>query len=136
MSLILDSSATLAWILIDENLAHIDKIFDHITVKGCLVPSLWHVEVANALTVAVRRRRILRLERDEALKDLSFFNIRSAQETERHAWSATISIANRLNLTIYDAAYLELAERARLPLATLDQELVRAAKKLGVTILI
>jgi predicted nucleic acid-binding protein len=83
--------------------------------------------VLNGLQVAVRRGRIDIAYRDASLVDLRSLVITIDRGTNRHAWSATLRLCDRFGLTSYDAAYLELALRRRLPLATLDAELVRAA---------
>ncbi len=135
MSLVLDSSATLAWIYGDETTDAIRAIFDQVADAGAFVPSLWRLEVGNSLTVAVRRGRIDADFRRAALDDLALLEIVVDQSTDSHAWTEALSLADRFGLTLYDAAYLELARRRRLPLATLDAALVRAATPLGVGVL-
>lgn len=93
-----------------------------------MVPTLWRLEVLNGLQVAVRRGRINIAYRDASLTDLSSLVITIDPGTNHRAWSATLQLCDRFGLTPYDAAYLELAQRRRLPLATLDGELVRAAQ--------
>jgi predicted nucleic acid-binding protein len=134
-SLILDSSATLAWIYGDETTDAIRRIFDAIADNGALVPSLWRLEVANSLTMAVRKRRIDPDFRRAALADLAILDISTDPQTDSHAWTDTLNLADQLHLTVYDAAYLELAQRRILPLATLDGELRTAATAIGVTVL-
>ena len=73
--------------------------------------------------------------RDNSLADLRQMQIEADLETDAHAWSATLRLAEKHELTLYDAAYLELAQRRRLPLATLDRELRRAADRIGVAVL-
>lgn len=135
MSLVLDSSATLAWIFGDESTPAIESIFDQIAERGAIVPALWMLEVANSLTVAVRCERISPQERNDALADLSALEISIDPETEQHAWKATLQLAELHGLTIYDAVYLELAQRKRLPLVTLDRALLSAAGAAGVDVL-
>ena len=135
MNLILDSSATLAWIYGDETTAAIRGVFDAIADNGAVVPALWRLEVANSLTMAVRRRRIDPDFRRAALADLALLDITTDQQTDSYAWTDTLNLADHFRLTVYDAAYLELARRRALPLATLDQELRTAAMAIGVTVL-
>jgi len=132
MTLVLDSSATLAWLHNDERSPAIEMLFDRIVDEGVVVPNLWHLEVANALTNAVRRQRVTKEFCDEALADLAQLDITIDPETDRHAWTASLRLADLHGLTVYDAAYLELAQRRRLPLATLDAALIRAASSSGV----
>lgn len=129
MSLVLDSSITLAWIYSDETTKAIREIESQVIREGAWVPSLWRLEVANILEMGVRRGRHDAAFRDETLTDLALLPIDTDPETERHAWDATLRLAALHRLTVYDAAYLELARRRDLPLATLDRELRTAAKK-------
>lgn len=135
MSLVLDSSVTLSWLYSDELTPATQQVFDRVVTDGAWTPSLWRLEVANSLQSAVRRRRISVEFRDAALTDLALLNITIDPDTDTFAWSATLRLAERCGLTLYDAAYLELAQRIELPLATLDQELRNAAGELGVTLL-
>ena len=135
MSLVLDSSATLAWIYSDETTEAIRRLFDAVADNGAIVPALWRLEVANSLTVAVRRRRIDADFRRAALADLALLDITTDPHTDSLAWGETLNLADRFRLTVYDAAYLELAQRRTLPLATLDEELCAAAAALGVRVL-
>jgi predicted nucleic acid-binding protein len=131
MSLVLDSSATLAWIYGDETTDAIRSVFDQVADQGAVVPGLWRLEVVNSLTMAVRRSRIDADFRRAALADLALLDITTDQHTNSHAWAETLHLADRYRLTLYDAAYLELAQRRKLPLATLDQELRAAAQAAG-----
>lgn len=130
-SLVLDSSITLAWIYSDETTEAIRRLFDTVAEDGAVVPQLWRLEVANSLTVAVRRNRIDADFRRAALADLALLNIRIDPDTDTHAWTKTLDLADCFRLTVYDAAYLELAQRRTLPLATLDEDLSAAAAALG-----
>jgi predicted nucleic acid-binding protein len=131
VSLVLDSSATLAWIYSEEMTDAIRAVFDQVADAGAVVPALWRLEVANSLTVAVRRNRIDVEFRRAALADLALLDIVTDQHTDSQAWAETLQLADRYRLTLYDAAYLELARRRKLPLATLDQELLVAAHATG-----
>jgi predicted nucleic acid-binding protein len=133
--LILDSSATLAWIYGDETTEAIRQVFDAVAEDGAVVPALWRLEVANSLTMAVQKRRINPNFRRAALADLALLDITTDQQTDSFAWTDTLNLADHFHLTVYDAAYLELARRRTLPLATLDQELRAAATAIGVTVL-
>jgi predicted nucleic acid-binding protein len=135
VSIVLDSSATLAWIYSDETTDAIRAVFDQVADAGAVVPALWRLEVANSLTVAVRRNRIDAEFRRAALADLALLDIATDQHTNGQAWTETLHLADRHRLTLYDAAYLELAQRRKLPLATLDQELRAAAQAAGVNAL-
>ena len=86
------------------------------------------LEVANALQMAVRRKRIDAAFRDESLADLGQLNIAADPDTDVFAWSTSLQLAQSHQLTVYDAAYLKLALRMALPLATLDQDLLNAGQ--------
>ena len=99
------------------------------------MPALWRLEVANSLTVAVRRGRIDAEFRQAALTDLALLDITTDPHTDACAWAATLRLADSFRLTLYDAAYLELAQRRTLPLATLDKDLCAATAALGLRLL-
>ena len=132
MSLVLDSSVALAWQMPDEESAPAQLLFERFLEQGAIVPGLWRLEVANALLVAERRGRLEPGFTQDALADFSALPFEVDEETDRHAWTATRRLAERFGLTVYDASYLELAQRSGLPLATLDQQLARAARECGV----
>ncbi len=135
MSLVLDSSVTLAWTYSDEITLAVQEVFDRVAAGSAIVPALWRLEVANALQMGVRRARLDAAERDATLADLATLDIRTDAETDTHAWSGTVRLAERFGLTVYDASYLELAQRRALPLASLDHELREAANACGVPLL-
>lgn len=112
------------------------QLFEQVAEAGAIVPSLWLLEVANALTQSIRRGRIAPEHRASFLKSLSELEITVDEHTSKHAWATTIQLADRFRLTVNDAAYLEVAQRRRLPLATLDSALVTAARAAGVQVLL
>ena len=135
MSLVLDSSVTLAWIYAEEATAAVTEVLGRVTQRGAWVPATWKLEVANVLEMNVRRGRHDAAFRDSALTDLGEMPIHVDGETGQHAWGATLQLAARHRLTVYDASYLELAQRRGLPLATLDRELRYAAQAEGLVLL-
>jgi len=135
VSLVVDSSIALAWIYAEETTEAVAAILTRVTERGAWVPGLWHLEVANVLEMGVRRRRHDAAFRDATLADLALLPIRVDPETCQQAWAATLRLAERHKLTLYDAAYLELAQRRGLPLSTLDTELCRAAQLEGLVVL-
>ena len=132
MSLVLDASMAMAWFLDEDQADAAQGVLDFVVGDSAVVPSLWRLEVANSLQYSVRRKRIDRLFADECLIQLSRLNILIDSETDEHAWGETRRLAIKHGLTVYDAAYLELAIRRGLPLASCDGELIAAAKKVGV----
>ncbi len=135
MTLVVDASLTLSWYFEDERTPAADALLDQVTNTGAVVPSLWRLETANGLQVAIRRKRIDVAFRDRALTHLTRLPITVDAETDAHAWTTTLQLADRFQLALYDAAYLELAQRRALPLATLDSALRPAADALGLTLL-
>lgn len=130
--LVLDCSIIAAWLLPGERNDEVDSILTRVTEIGALVPGVWRIEVLNALLTAERRKRIAAADRARGLAIVGQLPIEVDPETSDRAWTDIASVAARFRLTAYDAAYLELAHRAALPLATLDEDLRAAAVKLGV----
>ena len=95
MSLVLDSSVTLAWVFGDETTPAIRQVFEGIAERGAVVPGLWWLEVANSLTMAVRRKRIDATFRQAALSDLALLDITTDQQTVSMAWSETLNLADQ-----------------------------------------
>lgn len=133
--LILDSSVTLAWFVPDESSGATQKLLDRVVEHGAVVPQHWQIEVGNALLMAIRRRRIPARIRDEALAQLLRMQIEIDAETLSQAWHSSMGLADAYGLTLYDACYLELAQRRGLPLASLDKKLRTAGRKLGLSLL-
>jgi predicted nucleic acid-binding protein len=135
MSLVIDASVTLAWLYHDEKSEPIERVFEIVADTGGWVPAIWRLEVANGLQQGIRRRRIDADFRDKSLADLIDFEIITDSETDIAAWTDTLDLAERFKLTLYDACYLELAQRRALPLATLDGDLRTAGLALGLELL-
>lgn len=130
---VLDASVTIAAILIEERTAEARAIM-LTALNGVIVPALWHLEVGNILLRAQRRGGITGDECAGHLADLSTVPVTTDQQGSPHAWGATMDLARRHRLTLYDAAYLELAARLHIPLATFDTALARAATAEGVAV--
>jgi predicted nucleic acid-binding protein len=133
-SLVLDASITLALQLQDENKEGVDVIGEQIVLNGAIVPFHWPIEVANSLAMAARRKRITMAQRDEIVADLQDLQIEIDRESELSVWGSTLLLSDSHGLTVYDAAYLELALRLKKPLATLDKALASAARKEAVVV--
>lgn len=135
MTLVVDASVTFAWIFTEERTLPVQKILDRLIDEQAFVPAIWRLEIANGLQMSVRRGRIDAATRDTALRGLALLNITTDPDTDNFAWSTTLSLADQHRLTLYDAAYLDLALRRGLPLATLDRDLRSAGDAVGVTLL-
>ncbi len=131
MAFVLDASITACWAFQDEDHPDADLAFLRIRSEEAIVPCLWWFEVRNILVVNERRRRITESDTDAFLLNLSRLRIlvdRVAAE------SSVLRLARTCRLSVYDAAYLELAQREKLPLATLDADLRKAAAGEGVAL--
>lgn len=126
MALVFDCSVTVPWYVEDEKTGFTDGLLARVWEGQCWIPGLWRLEFANVLILAERRNRIAAARRREIIEQAS----RLPLQIDTHVPTlATISeIADAFQLTPYDAAYFELAQRRGLTLATLDADLVRAAR--------
>jgi predicted nucleic acid-binding protein len=132
---VLDSSVALSWCFENESSDAAYRLLDRIRAEPAAVPNLWHVEVANVLVLAERRRRITLAETAEFIALLESLQISVDDETSSRAFSRVLDLAREERLTAYDAAYLELAMRLGVPLASKDDDLCDAAERVGVTVL-
>ena len=135
MSLVLDASVALAWAYADETTEAVLDVFAQVKTHGAWIPALWRWEVANALHVNVRRGRHGTEFRDAALSNLTWFPIKEDALAQPEAWLGALQLAEQHDLTVYDASYLEIARRRKIPLATLDRALRAASKNEGVELL-
>lgn len=132
MALVLDCSATLPWFLEDERTAFTDSLLFAAKRAEYWVPGIWCLEFPNALLVAERKRRIERERRIEALEQIPRLQIRI--DSEPVDLKLVSAVAEKHDLSTYDAAYLELSMRRGLGLATLDRDLAQAANSEGVLV--
>jgi predicted nucleic acid-binding protein len=135
MDFVLDASVALAWVFPDEGTAYALRIREHLKSQTPVVPALWSLELANVLALALKRRRINQSTFDDALALLESIPAQVDELTFRSAWGPTLRLAIEHGLNAYDAAYLEVAHRRHLPLATLDEDLRRVAKRANVKLL-
>jgi predicted nucleic acid-binding protein len=131
-----DSSVGIGWIHPSQSSELTRRLLEEAKNGAVIyVPALWHLEIANALLVAVRRKLITEGQRAVGLTLLSQLRVIIDDETNRLAFSIVSELAARHSLSVYDAAYLELARRKSVPLATRDEPLKAAAKRSGVKLL-
>jgi predicted nucleic acid-binding protein len=131
MALVLDASITACWAFQDEDHPDARLAFHQMRSEEAVVPCLWWFEVRNILVVNERRRRIAESDTAAFLLNLSKLRIRIDRAPDE---SAVLRLARTHRLSVYDAAYLELAQREGLPLATLDADLKKAAAGEGVAL--
>jgi len=135
VSFVLDNSVAMAWCFHDEQTTPVMELLDRVTETGAITPTLWPLEALNGLHVAERRRRITRHQREQMTGFLRDLPVRLDGEAADRAWTSLAELADRFTLSLYDAAYLELAQRRDLPLATRDAALGRAARAMSIEIL-
>jgi len=135
MDWVLDSSMALAWVLPDETSKEADRFLSQISAKSILwVPALWWYEIANALIIAQRRQRLTEAERVRLIGLYGMLPIRTDILFDPNILLRFHTLAQEYTLSAYDAAYLELAQRKGIGLATLDKRLHSAALKAGVRV--
>ncbi|MGH6945164.1 MAG: type II toxin-antitoxin system VapC family toxin [Geminicoccaceae bacterium] len=128
----LDASIVGCWCFPDEASAIADAASERLTAGEARVPALWWFEVRNLLIASERRGRLDAVGTGEFLTDLAKLPIRTDRDPDS---AAVLALARQHRLTVYDAAYLELARRLDAPLATLDRELALAARAAAVPLL-
>ena len=128
MSFVIDASVVIAWAFKEEH-ANAELSFERIQAEEAIAPSLWWYEVRNVLVLGERHGRLTERETARFLRDISRLAITLDSSPDE---IQVLTLARRHRLTVYDAAYLELARREALPLATLDEELATAARGAGV----
>jgi len=132
---VVDCSIAMAWLFHDEATPQTTALLNRLATATALVPAWWFVEITNVLTMAERKGRITPTQSDAFLADLSNLTIECDDEGPARAFTHLLPLCRAHRLTSYDAIYLDLAIRRVLPLATLDEELRRTARKLGISLL-
>src|SRR5215472_17359350 len=131
MSLVIDASIAIAWAF-EEKHEITERTLALVGIEAMTAPALWWYELRNVLVLGERRGRITEQQTARFLRDVSRLGITIDTAPDE---SGVLSLARRHRLTVYDAAYLELALRAALPLATLDATLSAAARAEGVRLI-
>ena len=136
MEAVLDASVALAWTLPDEGSARAERFLARISPESVLwVPALWWYEIANALTMAQRRRRMTEADCARAVALYGMLPIGTDLDLNPAALSRFCILARQHSLSAYDAAYLELAQRRGVGIATLDRGLTLVARRAGLQVL-
>ena len=131
-AIVLDNSVILSWCLQDETDPLAEQALLCTVEHGAVVPGIWWYELRNALVMNERRGRLTAPDTAAILADLRQLRISLDQA---HDGSVIIALAREHALSVYDAAYLEVALRRALPLASLDKRLIQAAAALRITVL-
>jgi len=129
---VLDCSVSMRWCFHDDSTAYAEQILRRLSSSEAWVPSLWPLEVANVLLANERRRRLTPADSSRFVALLQTLPIRIDPDTSARSLSDVLPVARAHRLSAYDAAYMELAMRLGCPIATLDEDLRRAAKPLGI----
>ena len=135
MNFVLDNSVTMRWFFGDgkpQELAYAGKVLDAMKVATAIVPTTWGLEVANVIARAEAKALVTEARSGAFLEMLDGVSIEVDAATFAHALGTILQLARRYKLSAYDASYLELALRRGIALATLDEDLQKAAKKAGV----
>ena len=132
---VVDCSVAMTWLFRDEATPGTAELLNRLATEAALVPAWWYVEVTNVLALAERKGRITAAQSGAFVADLGKLDIERDDDAPSRAFSHLLPLCRTHQLTSYDAIYLDLAARRHLPLATLDADLRKAAKKLGVKLL-
>ena len=134
-SFVLDCSVTMAWCFLDEATPPTRKLLERMGPEAVLVPAWWYIELTNVLVLAEKKARINADQVAEFIALIESLAVEVDNEASQRAFVHLLPLCRAHHLTSYDAIYLDLAIRRQLPLATLDEPLRKAAKKLGVKLL-
>lgn len=132
---VVDCSLTMAWLFEDEKTEFSERLLDRLKKERGVVPSLWIYEVLNVLLMGEKRKRISQSQTSHFLNFLHNLPVQIIEVNSVLQSESMLFLARAHGLTSYDAAYLDLASRYGLPLASLDEQLIKAAKILGVQML-
>jgi len=134
-SFVLDCSMAMAWLFHDEATPKTSALLNRLATETTLVPAWWFIEVTNVLAIAERRGCITPAQSDAFIADLGKLAFERDDEAPGRAFAHLLPLCRSHRLTSYDAAYVDLAIRRRLPLATLDDDLRKTARKLSIGVL-
>ena len=132
---VLDVSVALAWCFRDEATPAAWAVLERLEAETAVVPSLWHLEAANVLALAERKGRITAARTAQFIALIEALSIHVDAESASRTFGGTLALARGHGLTAYDAAYLELAMRLGIPLATKDRALTAGAQDVGIEVL-
>ncbi|MFA7399623.1 MAG: type II toxin-antitoxin system VapC family toxin [Sideroxydans sp.] len=139
MIFVIDNSVVMRWFFGDgkaRDLSYANSVLDHLKVADAIVPCVWSLEVANVISRAEAQGIVTEARSEAFLEMLAGIDIKTDSASIEHAMTSTLNLARRYKLSSYDASYLELASKQGVALATLDTDLRKAAKKIGVKILL
>lgn len=132
---VVDNSVVMTWCFSDETNKYSDAILDSLNTSTAFVPSIWPLEVGNVLLVAERRKRLSEADSTRFITLLSELPIVIEQEQPERMMKDILALARKYKISTYDASYIDLAMRKGLPIASLDKDLRKAARRSRVAIL-
>jgi predicted nucleic acid-binding protein len=130
--IVVDNSVVVAWCFADQATELSLAVLAYLENHTAVAPGVFPLELGNALVVAERRKKLARADAQRFLRLVQSLPLRVEQELPQRQLGEVLALARQYDLSTYDAAYLDLAMRAALPLATMDQPLRVAAKRAGV----
>ena len=133
---VIDNSIVMTWCFIDEVNQYADAVLEKLAEAEAVVPTIWPLEVVNVLLAAERRKRLREIDSVRFLSLLSQLPIHVEQAWPERSMNELLALGRTNDLSSYDASYLDLAMRHGLPIATLDQKLAEAAKRMDVPIIV
>jgi predicted nucleic acid-binding protein len=131
-SFVVDCSVTMAWHFEDESNSYADKVLGSLGIWEALAPAVWTLEVSNVLLVGEKRGRTTSAKSRRFVALIRSLPIRVVDHSPARVFDEVLGLARDRNLTTYDAAYLDLARRLEMPIASIDRRITGAAKRLGV----
>jgi predicted nucleic acid-binding protein len=135
VTFVIDASMAIAWVFPEQQTPTSREVLRRVAAEGAFASAIWRLEVANVLRGAIRRKQCGEKFAVDSIALLTRLKIATDEETDAHAWGRTRDLSNEFDLTVYDAAYLELALRRQATLATLDRKLADAGRRAGVGVL-
>ena len=133
-SFVIDNSVVMSWCFKDEKNNYSDQILDKLEFSTAIVPSIWPLEVGNVLLVAERKNRLIQADSIRFIALLTELPIVFEPESPGRMMNEIVNIARAYNLSTYDASYLDLSMRKGISIATLDKNLLKAAKQSKVSL--
>jgi len=132
-AVVIDASIASAWCFPDEQTDYTRAVFQAVSSSAVdtIAPRLWAYEIRNSVLMGIRRGRITKPDSEQFLLSLNELNVRLSEPA---SYDDVFSLAQKHGLTVYDAAYLDIAMQEGLPLASLDRQLIRAAETVGVSL--
>ena len=132
--LVIDCSVTMPWCFANETTEYSEAVLDAVVHESAVAPALWALEVANVLATSLRKKALTSAKVGKFRDLLQRLHVRLEVQDQDCVLKAVLDLARKHRLTSYDAAYLEVAARLKLPLASLDKELLAAARADGVDV--